>query len=61
MNFREFLNEVKKIKVGDKYNADGITWEVIKVGKTESRSVALTKSKKGEERVHDNVMIIKHL
>ena len=48
-----------KIKVGQKFNADGITWEVIKVGPTSSRAKAITKSVKGKESVYDNKTISK--
>jgi hypothetical protein len=48
-----------KIKVGQKFNADGVTWEVIKVGPTSSRAKAITKSVKGKESVYDNKTISK--
>tara|TARA_R100000655_G_scaffold4277_2_gene13883 strand:+ start:481 stop:1155 length:675 start_codon:yes stop_codon:yes gene_type:complete len=54
----ESLNEKKKVEKGDRFNADGITWEVIKVGSTQSKAKAITKSAKGKEDVYDNKEIL---
>jgi hypothetical protein len=56
----ESVNE-GKIKVGQKFNADGITWEVIKVGATQSRAQAITKSVKGKQGTYDNKTIRKFI
>ena len=54
----EHLNE-GKIKKGQQFNADGITWKVIKVGSTQSEAEAITKSEKGRTEVYDNKTISK--
>jgi len=47
-------------KKGKTFNYEGITWEVIKEGETESKVRAVTKSEKGKERVLDNKIIEKN-
>jgi len=46
-------------KVGVKFNDNGITWEVIKVGKTSSRAKAITKSANNKTKEFDNKTINK--
>ena len=53
------LDEGKKIKIGQQFNADGITWKVIKVGATQSRAEAITKSAKKKQGTYDNKTISK--
>jgi len=53
------LTEAKKIKIGQQFNADGITWKVIKVGATQSRAEAITKSAKKKQGTYDNKTISK--
>lgn len=55
----EGLTEAKKIKIGQQFNADGITWKVIKVGATQSRAEAITKSAKKKQGTYDNKTISK--
>ena len=58
----ESVNEGKKIKVGQRFNANGITWEVIKVGPTSSRAKAITKNKQFDpHKIFDNKIIIKQI
>ena len=45
IKLKDILSEGKKIKVGQRFNANGITWEVIKVGPTSSRAKEITKNK----------------
>ena len=54
---QDHLNE-GRIKKGQQFNADGITWKVIKVGSTQSKAKAITKSAKGKEEVYDNKEIL---
>jgi hypothetical protein len=55
---QDHLNE-GRIKKGQQFNADGITWKVIKVGSTQSEAEAITKSEKGRTEVYDNKTISK--
>lgn len=48
-----------KIKIGQQFNADGVTWKVVKVGATQSRATAITKSVKGKVGTYDNKTISK--
>ena len=48
-----------KIKIGQQFNADGVTWKVVKVGATQSRATAITKSVKGKVGTYDNKTIRK--
>ena len=58
-SLNEGLTEAKKIKIGQQFNADGITWKVIKVGATQSRAEAITKSAKKKQGTYDNKTISK--
>jgi hypothetical protein len=53
------VNEAKKVTIGQQFNADGITWEVTKVGATQSRAEARTKSVYGKQKTYDNKTISK--
>jgi len=53
------VTEAKKVTIGQQFNADGITWEVTKVGATQSRAEARTKSVYGKQKTYDNKTISK--
>ena len=57
--YQEGVNEAKKVTIGQQFNADGITWEVTKVGATQSRAEARTKSVYGKQKTYDNKTISK--
>ena len=62
IKLKDILSEGKKIKVGQRFNANGITWEVIKVGPTSSRAKAITKNKQFDpHKIFDNKIIIKQI
>lgn len=62
IKLKDILSEGKKIKVGQRFNANGITWEVIKVGPTSSRAKAITKNKQFDShKIFDNKIIIKQI
>ena len=43
-----------------RFNYQGITWEVVKRGESQSKIIAITESVKGQEKVIDNKIIDKH-
>jgi hypothetical protein len=55
----ESFNINESISVGDKFNHDGLTYKVIKPGKTQSKCEVVTKSKAGETEMIDNKIITK--
>jgi len=54
------VRSAASVKVGDRFNADGITWEVVKAGGTQSKVRAVTKSERGRTETYDNKIITKN-
>jgi len=54
---KERKAEEVSVKVGDKFNYNGVTWEVIQTSVTESKAKAITKPLEGKEIIVDNKVI----